>query len=138
MRLYNGNTIWVAAISFAAADELVVARDLWMGIWEDLKVIPLNAEPDDAAIKQLVAHVLGTVLGWRQMLVLILADSNPGMDIDLEWCRCNLKAVDIVRIARVAVDENGFGPLVGAAKKAIGGYAAAKWRGSPVGVDDGA
>ncbi len=129
LRLYNGNTIWVAALSFAAADELVAARDMWAGIWEDLMAIELSQDPNEVAIRKLVGQAIATVLAWKQLLVLILQDANPSAGIDLDWCRRNLVVLDVVKIVGIFLEENSLTPLVGAAAKAVGDYAGAKWKG---------
>ena len=128
LKLYDGSTVVVRAMTFVGMESLEQEFPSWLGrvmaaLERGVAITPAGV---DSQIEALLADLKLAVPNWRDALVFILRDSNPDAKIDIDWCRAHLHAPDIGAILHAWVIENQLQQLFEALGKKVIGRLAAK------------
>jgi len=119
--LYGGAKIRVRAMTYVALEKLDEGFPSWLGrlmaaIEKGVAITPAGV---DSQIEALLADLKLTLPNWRDALIFILADSNPELVVNEEWCQKNLFAPDLGKILKAFVEENGLKELLDALGKKV-------------------
>lgn len=108
VRLYDGTMVRIRAMTFVGMESLEQEFPSWLGRLMAMleKGVAISPAGVDSQIEGLLADLKIAVPNWRDALVFILRDSNPGAEIDLDWCRTHLHAPDVGRILKAWAEEN--------------------------------
>lgn len=109
LTLYDGTRIRVAAMPLFAADEFTRDVSQYFGNLAAQLEGKSGAGPTPAAPR----------VTWVSTLVFILATSNPGLGVDVEWCREHVYLPDIAAIAKAWIAENRLEPLLATLKDGV-------------------
>lgn len=122
VRLKSGVEVIVKATSFAGCERLDAEFPGWLGrVFRHFEqggfVSPAAL---DQSVELLLRDLKAFVPSWQEALLFILRDSNPELQIDIEWLRANVSPlVDARRIFRAWIAENEFEDVAKALKKKV-------------------